>query len=281
MGESSLVPTRLVNFSGCNFRCSFCLTGRDSQDAKQGKPLNLNDLAASISVDAPYVKTLTIEGGEASIFLPDALRIAAAAPDDLPVVWKTNAYASADALELLKGCVDVVLADYKFGSDRCAHRLAGVPDYLEHTHRNLHWAARHSTLIVRHLLMPGHIECCTIPVLRWLRAELPTATLSLITGFAALWNSRRNPELLDPLQPEELKRAASLAQEYGLMQEQWTVAMPPPGYRSATEPLDDHVYIDRHGGIRIPYVTAELRQVLKQLESEFPTAVTSYESING
>ena len=63
---------------------------------------------------------------------------------------------------------DVWLADFKFGNDACALRLAKVPDYTSSVRENLLWADRHSELIVRHLLMPGHIECCWRPVAEWL-----------------------------------------------------------------------------------------------------------------
>ncbi len=273
VGEARLIPTRLINFSGCNFRCSFCLTGRDSQDAGRGKPLDMAALARSLQDDAPHYRTVTIEGGETSIFLPDALRVAALVPDGVPVVWKTNAYSSDVALAMLRGCIDVFLADYKFGNDACAMALAGVPDYLAHVRRNLRWGRGHSDLIVRHLVMPGHVRCCLAPVLTWLKAEMPEVKLSLVNGFTPLWNSKRNPELLNPLSEDERQMAQDLVSESGLELASWAVAPATENFSSAIEPPDDNIYIDRQGRIRVPFMTADLQKCLSKLENEFPMAV--------
>ena len=45
------------------------------------------------------------------------------------MIWKTNAHGHAGARELAEGMFDVWLADYKFGNDACAQRLARTPGY--------------------------------------------------------------------------------------------------------------------------------------------------------
>ena len=35
-------------------------------------------------------------------------------------------------------------------------------------------AAQETELIVRHLIMPGHVECCWRPVAAWLAEEFPS-----------------------------------------------------------------------------------------------------------
>ncbi|MDK2384556.1 MAG: pyruvate formate lyase-activating protein, partial [Candidatus Korarchaeota archaeon] len=47
------------------------------------------------------------------------------------------------------------------------------PRYLEAVTRNLRVAAEHGDMIIRHLVLPGHLECCTKPVLRWIAHNLP------------------------------------------------------------------------------------------------------------
>jgi putative pyruvate formate lyase activating enzyme len=91
-----------------------------------------------------------ILGGEPTIHLPEVLEFVAALPDRATLVWKTNAHGSAAARELLEGMFDVWVADYKFGNDACAQRLAKVCNYLQVVQENLHWANVRSQLIVRH-----------------------------------------------------------------------------------------------------------------------------------
>ena len=155
-------------------------------------------------------------GGEPTIHLPAALELVAAMPDDSRLVWKTNAHATAQARELLDGMFDVWVADFKFGNDRCARALAGEGRYLAVVRENLRWAAEHTELIVRHLLMPGHLECCWRPVAEWLAAELPGVKVNLRTGFWPTWQAQRRPELLRGVTADEEKRALECAADLGL-----------------------------------------------------------------
>ena len=45
--------------------------------------------------------------------------------------------------------------------------------------RNLRHAASQGRLIVRHLLLPGHFDCCYRPVVRWMRENLPDVEFSV------------------------------------------------------------------------------------------------------
>jgi putative pyruvate formate lyase activating enzyme len=49
-------------------------------------------------------------------------------PDAATLVWKTNGHGNGQARALLDGLFDVWVIDYKFGNDRCARRLARIPD---------------------------------------------------------------------------------------------------------------------------------------------------------
>jgi len=81
---------------------------------------------------------------------------------------------------------------------------------------NLRWAARHSELIVRHLLMPGHFECCWRPVANWLAAELPGVKTNLRDGFWPAWQSQRHRELRGTVSRPESEAAFDLARQLGL-----------------------------------------------------------------
>jgi putative pyruvate formate lyase activating enzyme len=181
-------------------------------------------------------------GGEPTIHLHAALELVAALPDTARLVWKTNAHGSAEARELLDGMFDIWLADFKFGNDVCALRLARVPDYSRVVRGNLLWfagAERHESrcgdgpfpsnlrgrtvsapaygeLIVRHLLMPGHVDCCWRPVAEWLAENLPGVKVNLRSGFWPAWHSSRHPELRGTVPAGENERAFELARQLGL-----------------------------------------------------------------
>jgi putative pyruvate formate lyase activating enzyme len=263
-GEESLIPTYVLSLSGCNLSCSFCLTGASSQNGRAGTPLDPDALALRIAGSAAGIRSVTLLGGEPSIHLDGALEIAARVPRDLQFVWKTNAYASPEGLALLEGIPEVVLADFKFGNDECASRLAGVPDYLRVVRENLRWAARTSRLIVRHLLMPGHVECCFGPVAGWLARELPDVPLSLMTGFLPVFRAAKDPLLGRTNRSAECLRAQEIVRSTGLRTAPWSLA---PG--SGSSPASDEVWIDREGRICVDSASPELVAALNRLRPEF------------
>ncbi len=224
--ELELLPSFAISLSGCNLRCDFCITGEPSWNPAAGSPLSPDTLARHVRAALDHgARTVMILGGEPTIHLPALLELVAALPDDVPIVLKTNACFTEAARPLLVGLFDVWLPDLKFGNADCARRLAGVPtsgnsaDYWTTVTSNLLWMAETgnaSDLIVRHLLMPGHIDCCWAPAARWLSKELPGVKVSLRSGYWPAWHAARHPELRVPLPGADLERALSLARELRL-----------------------------------------------------------------
>lgn len=215
--ELELIPTFAIALSGCDLRCDFCITGESSWNPRAGVPLG-PDLLARWADFAEHnrVRSVMILGGEPTIHLPSALQIAAAMPETVRLVWKTNGHCSALARQFLEGIFDVWVVDYKFGNDECAERLAKIQNYSVIVQENLLWAKEHGELIVRHLLMPGHLDCCWRPVAEWLAAELPGVKVSLHGGFWPAWRSAHHFELQRPGPRENNQQAADLARQLGL-----------------------------------------------------------------
>ncbi len=215
--ELELIPTFAIALSGCDLRCDFCITGKSSWNARAGDSFHFEDLASQAKTALEHgARTVMILGGEPTIHLPTVLGIVAALPDDAKLIWKTNTHGSTQARELLDGIFDVWLADYKFGNNACAERLAKVPDYTHVVRENLLWANEHSELIVRHLLMPGHADCCWRPVAEWLAEFLPGVKVNLRAGFWPAWHSGRHTELRRSVADREADQAKNVARECGL-----------------------------------------------------------------
>ena len=215
--ELELIPTYAVAFSGCDLRCAFCITGAPSWNPSLGGPFVATKVAAAARTALDRgARSVMILGGEPTVHLPSALELVAELPDDATLVWKTNAHGSALAREFLNGLFDVWLADYKFGNDTCAQKLARVPDYVSVVEENLRWASMQSELIVRHLLMPGHVECCWRPVAEWLASQLPGVKVNLRSGFWPAWQASRHAELRGTVASVEALRAAEIARCFGL-----------------------------------------------------------------
>jgi putative pyruvate formate lyase activating enzyme len=215
--ELELIPTFAIALSGCDLRCDFCITGASSWNARAGVGLNAGEMADR-AIDALNrgARTVMVLGGEPTIHLNSVLELVAALPDEAKLIWKTNAHGTQQARELLDGMFDVWLADFKFGNDDCAKRLAKVDHYVQIVRENLHWADEHSELIVRHLMMPGHVDCCWKPVAEWLATEIPGVKVNLRSGFWPAWRASRHPELNGTVSARESQRALEMARALNL-----------------------------------------------------------------
>ena len=270
-GEEGLAPCAIVSLSGCNMSCAFCIVARESQNAQMGAPLNAASMAARITEQAPLVRSFSVLGGEPTIHLPSVLEIVSHVSVGIPFVWKTNACASEAALPLIADVADGVLADFKFGNDTCARRLAAIPRYVATVQMNLRFWRDHGTpLIVRHLLMPGHLDCCLRPIVDWMSRELPEATLSLMPGYRPAHRAASMAVLDRRVRADETQRATAMAQAAGVALHPW-VTSPPPSTRVVNSDDDaaDDIWIDATGCIHGLAANGPLAACLRNLQNEF------------
>ncbi|MCX7020145.1 MAG: radical SAM protein [bacterium] len=264
-GEQELVPTLVFNLSGCNMACDYCITGTQSQDGCAGEPLDIAHVNTRFSPIREDIASFAIEGGEPTVHLPGALEIASIVPQSIPLVWKTNGYASIEALELLEEVVDVFLPDYKFGNDACATRIAKTPNYTAAIQQNLLWARDHLPhTIVRHLLLPGHLDCCCIPMLKWLKQRVPQIELSLVTGFMPLHRARRHAELGGMVSTEEAACALEEARARNIRLAPWSMETRSKDYDGPP----GRIWIGRDGRICVNFASAGVISCLKRLAPE-------------
>ncbi len=215
--ELELIPSHEFYLSGCDLRCAFCIAGINAFDPGRGRELSSAFFNEAVEWGKRQgARNVQWVGGEPTIHIPALLEVMAACPRLPPVVWKSDFHFTPEALSLLDGFVDVYVADFKFGNDACAARLAGVSDYVRIITRNLELASRQGRLIVRHLLMPGHLDCCFRPVVEWMSRNLPQAEFSLREGYLPSWRAQQFVELGRPVSRIETQAARERAAEAGL-----------------------------------------------------------------
>ncbi len=168
--ERFLVPSGTIFFSSCNFRCVYCQNYDISQFPKAGTVCTPTKLARIMEeLERRGAKNINLVGGDPTPYIPLILEALLHADLHIPLIWNSNLYLTPEALDLILGVIDLWLPDFKYGNDICALRLSSAPNYWQVITRNLDRLVRAGEeILVRHLVLPGHIECCTEPVLRWL-----------------------------------------------------------------------------------------------------------------
>jgi len=213
--ETFITPTYALFYAGCNLSCSFCYAGEENRAPSGRDTVVPEEVARRVTASEIAPATFSFIGGEPTVHTHTSLALAAVLPASLPLVWNSNFYFSAECARLLDNIVDVYIADLHFGNETCARLIASVDRYLPVLEANLQWAAVAGALVVRHLLLPGHFECCTRPALEWMAHSFPGVPTNLLANYLPP-ESRVMGGLGRSLQPEEVALARQLAGDLGM-----------------------------------------------------------------
>ena len=219
MGEEpELVPSGTIFTMGCTIRCSHCQNWTISQwigpSYKQEPP----ELAREVErLRLNGCRNVNLVGGEPTPWLSQWLETFKHVSVNVPIVWNSNAYYSKEAADLLASFADIYLLDFKYGPGDCASRISGAPNYWRVCTTNHMQAAKQGELIVRVLVLPNHLECCTRPILNWIGQNLgPETRVNLMFQFRPEWQAHSIHELRRRLTEIEERKAIRLAEKAGL-----------------------------------------------------------------
>jgi len=216
--EPELVPSFTVFTLGCSFRCLHCQNYTISQWLENGETLAPATVSAKVD-DARRrgARNLNCVGGNPDQYLWPWLKVLLALKENTPIVWNSNAYYSEEEATLLHGAVDVYLLDFKYGNDDCAREISGVDHYTETVTRNHRRAKDSAELIVRVLVLPGHLECCLENILSWIRNNLGASVrVNLMWQYRPEWKAFSRKELSRRLTRSEMLRSLQMARAVGL-----------------------------------------------------------------
>jgi len=219
MGEEpELVPSGTVFTVGCTLCCRHCQNWTISQWIEKGEVYKPEALAREVEqLRITGCRNANLVGGEPTPWLEQWLETFNHVSINVPVVWNSNSYYSPETARLLAGFVDVYLLDFKYGPDGCAEKISGAPIYWEACTRNHLEAKKYGELIIRILVLPSHLECCTNPIINWIAEKLGTETrVNVMFQYRPEWKAYEIPELRRRLTKDEKKRAVQLAKEANL-----------------------------------------------------------------
>ena len=212
-----LVPSYTVFFSGCTFHCVFCQNWDISQTSG-GVCVEPADLATVIEQRKRQgARNVNWVGGDPTSHLLFILTVLNKTETNLPQVWNSNMYCSLETMKLLHGVMDVHLTDFKYGNGSCAHRLSKVDGYTSVVQRNHCLAYDHGEVIVRHLVMPHHIGCCSEPILSWIKENIPEALINIMPQYHPCYHAKDYEEIAGPLSRHEYATVLEHAETLGLL----------------------------------------------------------------
>ena len=209
-----------VFFTGCSLGCVYCqnaqISGvagaREAAGARQGAGREVSpERLTRIFLRLQDEGAQTLDLVTAAHFIPHiviALRAARAQGLRIPVVYNSSGYESAQMLRLLEGLVDIYMPDFKYMDPETARRWSGAPDYPDRAKEAIAEMVRQVPecifdengmmqrgVLVRHLLLPGHVkEGCSI--VSYLHETYGDAvTLSLMSQYTPMPQMQGDPLL--------------------------------------------------------------------------------------
>jgi putative pyruvate formate lyase activating enzyme len=214
--EPELTPSHTIFFAGCTFNCVFCQNWDISQNPKSGDIKSPKRIAEIIKRRSETTRNTNWVGGDPTSNLPFIMETLTYCNVNAPQVWNSNMYLTEKTLRLLDGIIDVYLTDFKYGNSECAKRLSNVSNYWEIITRNHKIARSQCEMIIRHLVLPGHFECCSKPILKWISENLQGVRVNVMDQYRPEYNAYDYEELTKRLSRQEYLRARTLAENLGL-----------------------------------------------------------------
>jgi putative pyruvate formate lyase activating enzyme len=222
-----------IFFEGCNLRCIYCQNHEISQPGnvisqKETDPEKLLDQIVKILSDGintvgfvspshvvPQVK-LIIRGLNARGLKP-------------LTVYNTSSYDKTETLRSLSDMIDIYLPDFKFATSSLALKYSEASDYPQVALKALkemyyqkgsvlrvdEEGKAESGMLIRHLVLPGHVEE-SIKVLGLIAEELsPGVSLSLMSQYHPAFKAGNHPVLNRTLLRDEYETVVTAMNTMG------------------------------------------------------------------
>lgn len=237
MGEEPFISGKYgicnVFFSHCNMQCIYCQNHQISRNDEKAitfeKELEeiLQEITEILDAGAKALGFVS-----PSHFIPHVKVIISELNKTgrKPVtVFNTNGYDKAETIRQLEGLIDVYLPDFKYMDDHLGKLYSGTSDYSNYATKAILEMYRQkgstllindegyaeSGLIIRHLVLPGHIDN-SLAVLRFIAEEISTNVhISLMSQYHPTKNVLNHPDLGRYLTTDEYDAVISEMEKLG------------------------------------------------------------------
>lgn len=215
----------------CNLRCTFC-QNYDISHSGEGAELEPEQIGAMmIRLQERGCHNINfVTPTHVAPQLIEALDYAIEAGLNIPLVYNSSGYDKKETLKLLDGIFDIYMPDLKFWDNRWADKLCQAPDYREvatgavlEMHRQVgdlildQDGVARKGLLVRHLVMPGHIAG-TSDIVRFIAGEVSANTyINIMDQYRPCGRAFEEKAINRPLTGTEFKEALKAAKNAGLI----------------------------------------------------------------
>ncbi len=226
-----------IFFSGCSLGCDYC-QNRSISRGERGKAVTVEKLAEiMISLQEQNANNINlVTAGHYAPQTAEALYLAKEKGLRIPVVYNSSGYEKPETLRLLSGLVDVFLPDFKYLSPELSRKYSRAEDYGARAKEALKEMLRQTGspcfdergmiergVIVRHLLLPGHVEESKRVVEYLYKTYRNQIYISIMNQYTPMPAMAKDPLLSRRVTKREYDRlvdyALSLGVEQGFIQE--------------------------------------------------------------
>ncbi len=161
-----------VFFSHCNMKCIYCQNKKISIDG-YGKTIS-NKKLGEVFLKLQEMGAHNINLVTPTHYVPNIALILRKLKDNalkIPVVYNTSSYESVGTIMMMRGLIDIYLADLRYYDDQLGINYSGVSNYFENATMSIDEMYRQvgspeidknglmkKGLIVRVLILPGHLD---------------------------------------------------------------------------------------------------------------------------
>ncbi|MFX0076639.1 MAG: radical SAM protein, partial [Candidatus Hermodarchaeota archaeon] len=230
MGEEApLIPSGTIFFQSCNFGCVFCQNYDISQKWKERK--RIEDVAQKVDVKqlaaladrlvAKGAININYVGGDPIPNIHTIVGSLQHQTSNITQLWNSNFYLSDKALSLIIDLMDFWLPDWKWGNNECGKKYSGIDRYFDviaRNHKRIHDEGS-GEIIIRHLIMPNHVECCSKPILDYVAKELSKVVVNLMGQYRSEWKAKNFPEIDRRPTMAEIHTVKNYADDLGILYE--------------------------------------------------------------
>jgi len=219
-----------IFFTHCNLGCIFC-QNYDISHQGYGNPVD-EEYLVKVMLRLQSMGCHNINFVTPTHVIPQIVKAVSLAAEDglnLPLVYNSGGYDSAETLKILDGIFDIYMPDFKYSKPDVAKRYSNAPDYpevvksaLKEMYRQVGDLVMDSRgiaqrgLLIRHLVLPDD-QAGTSEAMRFISEELSVNSyVNVMEQYRPEYKACEYPPLDRRITKDEFLKAVKVAKDNGI-----------------------------------------------------------------